>query len=59
MIEIDFFLRENRFVAVLKKMAVAAVSSVEIAGITIEQTSHCCGNWRKTCFEEQATMIGK
>ena len=59
MIDIDFFLRENRLVAVLKKMAVAAVSSVETDGITIEQTSHCRGNWRKVCFEEQVTTIGK
>ena len=35
-LEIDFFLTENRLVAVLKEMAVAPVSSVEGDGITCQ-----------------------
>jgi hypothetical protein len=58
-LEIDFFLTQNRLVAVLKEMAVAPVSSVETDGIPGQQTSHYRGNWRKACFEKQMTMIGK
>jgi hypothetical protein len=35
-LEIDFFLAENRLVAVLKEMAVTPVSSIEGDGISIQ-----------------------
>lgn len=57
--EIGFFFAEDRFVPVLKKMAVSPMASVERDGIACEKPTHQMGHRAATRAKEKMDVIGE
>jgi hypothetical protein len=55
--KVGLFFDQNGLVAILKKVALPPMAAIEIAGISGQEPSHDCREWRRASAEEKVNVV--